>query len=462
MGPGCTARRIVDVGCPVSASPARLVALQVVTRVRERNAYAHETLDAVLKDHRLEERERSFATRLAYGTVASRGTLDEAVARYVKDPSRLEPVVADALAVSAYELLYAASAHHAAVSEGVELVKAVQPKASGLANAVLRKLADAVRDFPWGDPRVSDAALARVYAHPQWLAELWIRELGRETAESVMAADNEPAPLFGARLDTLGGSPPDFAVSECPLPGCFVAESPAAARRSQTVRDRSVLIMDAGAQVTVHSLRPRPGQRLIELGAGRGTKTLLAAELARSSGGAASDILAVDLHAFKLDELSRQADALGVKEIRTLVADATKTLDPAAAPPGSADAVLVDAPCTGLGTLRRHPDRRWRAKPQEIEALAGLGAALLRTAASLVKPGGFVVYSTCTIARRENGEVVEGFLASAQGSEFRMDPLTDEMPPEWRHFVSDEGWFQSLPTIGGMDGHFVARLLRVS
>jgi len=123
--------------------------------------------------------------------------------------------------------------------------------------------------------------------------------------------------------------------------------------------------------------------------------------------------------------------------------------------------VLIDAPCSGLGTLRRHPDRIWRAKPEEIESLAALGAALLERCTRLVKPGGFVVYSTCTVARRENEDVIEAFLASAGGRGFELASLADEVPLEWKGFVTENGCFRSHPRTGGPDGHFVARLTRV-
>jgi 16S rRNA (cytosine967-C5)-methyltransferase len=128
--------------------------------------------------------------------------------------------------------------------------------------------------------------------------------------------------------------------------------------------------------------------------------------------------------------------------------------------PGSVDAVLVDAPCSGLGTLRRRPDRRWRASEAELPALAALGSKLLATAADLVKPGGFVVYSTCTVSRVENVDVLEGFLATESGSRFTIDSLAKETPDEWRGFLGPQGWLQSIPREDGPDGHFVARLKR--
>jgi len=452
----------------MGASAARAAALTVVSRVRDRNAYAHETLDSVLGSSSLDSRDAGFATRLAYGTVASRGTLDEAIGRFVANPAQLEPRVADALAVSAYEILYSRTPARAAVNEGVELVKSVQPRAAGLANAVLRKLADAAEEFPWGDPEADTAALARLHGHPLWIAELWVSELGRETASVVMAANNEPAPLYLAHLPFHAdeasvvaelaerGAEPET----CPLPGCIVAHAAAQALGSEALTGRTVVVADAGAQLAAAVvMRAKPGPSIVELGAGRGTKSLIMAGLAHRAGEPV-DVVAVDLHDFKLNALREAAQHAGATGITTVAADATDPTAEGLPAAGSVDAVLVDAPCSGLGTLRRHPDRRWRAKPEEIEALAQLGSALLTTASRLVKPGGFVVYSTCTIAHAENTEVIESFLASEAGARFAIDPLGADVPDEWREFVSAEGYFQSLPQVGGPDGHFIARLVR--
>lgn len=455
----------------MSASVARIAALEVLTRVRERDAYAHETLDAVLKAEKLDPRDAALATRLAYGAVAARGTLDEAVVRVADPGTRLHPQTSDVLALGAYEVLFAGTPAWVAVSEAVKLAKSSHAKSAGLVNAIMRRIVRDAESFPWGDPAKDNAALARLHAHPRWLAELWIAELGRDTAASVMAANNAPAPFtlasleptadaaetLSAELVSLGAEP-----QPSPLPGSLTAEKPALARKAAALRAQRALVMDAGAQFAVHAMRPAPGQILVDIGAGRGGKSLLLAALARRAGGPLARLIAVDLHGFKLDQLATAAGNLGFEEIETTVADATLS-DLATSvriEEGTADAVLVDAPCSGLGTLRRHPDRRWRAKPDEIEALASLGSLLLERASRLVKPGGFVVYSTCTITREENAEVVEGFLGSEAGKGFAAGSLEGFVPEAWAGYVSSEGWFQSLPEPGGADGHFVARLER--
>lgn len=452
----------------MSASAARTVAFEVVKRVRERSAYAHETLASVLTAHKLDSRDSAFATRLAYGAVACRGTLEEAVARFTAGKS-LEPVVLDALCVATYELLYARTPARAAVSEGVELVRAVQPKAAGLANAVLRRIAEQAVDFPWGDPDTDITALARLHGHPEWLAAMWAEQLGIETAAAVMAADNEPAPLYLAHLPFGGAfetvvdelTSEGAETSECGVPGCLVAASPSAAVNSGPLARRSVIVADAAAQLAAACVPLPQGGTVVEIGAGRGTKAMMLAGRSHLLGNEAT-IVAVDNHDFKLKALSKAATEIGIRTIRTVCADATLTDGPMSTLASSAYSVLVDAPCSGLGTLRRHPDRRWRALPSEIPVLAELGLKLLQGAASLVSPGGFVVYSTCTVARDENQDVIEGFLASSAGASFVLDSLAADVPEQWRKFVTPTGMFQSLPEIGGPDGHFIARLKRTS
>lgn len=452
----------------MTASLARKAARTVVSEVRERDAWAHEVLHAVISRSELAARDRAFATRLAYGTIATRGTCDEIVAERLTPGTALQPQVSDCLALSVHEIIFMSTEARAAVHEGVELVRSVQPRAAGLANAVLRRVARDAETFPWGDSLVDDEALARQHGHPVWLTRMWIEELGRETATSILPADNEPAPLFLAPLAadplesvvaTLAGH--GVVTTQCPVPNCLIASDPVQAISAPAVRERSVRIIDAAAQFAAGVVPLSPGALIVEIGAGRGGKSLSIAARARRES-ISIDLLALDTHADKLAALEQDATRYGLGSVRTRVVDATDPEADGLPSPGTADAVLVDAPCSGLGTLRRRPDRRWRATAAEIPALAALGSRLLASASRLVKPGGFVVYSTCTITREENSGVVEGFLGTSEGAAFVLDTLTAEVPEEWSGFLAPEGWFQSLPREGGPDGHFVARLKRVN
>jgi 16S rRNA (cytosine967-C5)-methyltransferase len=452
----------------VSVAPARRIALKVLKRVREREAFGSETLDAVLGAAGLSPADTALATRLTYGTLQTLGVLDEAIDRFADKPSQIEPAVRDALRLAAYELLYARTPARAVVNEGVEAVKALRPQAAGLANAVLRRLAREAESFPWGDPDTDDEALARATAHPKWLVDLWIAELGREKATEVLRADGEPAPLYlwhnpfrGSPIEGLDVLEADGAQPRaCDPEGCIVAGVPSAAVRGNAVREGRFLVADAAAQLAARALAPRPGSVVVDLAAGRGTKTAQIQSLAVTAGGPC-DLLAMDVHEFKADVLRRRMADLGVPDVTVLVGDATcLSTVPGLPAAHEADAVLLDAPCSGLGTLRRRADKRWRLTPDDIERLAQLQATMLVQAASLVRSGGVVVYSTCSISRRENHEVVAGFLDSPEGGPFEVADLGYAVPHAWGSWIGEEGFFQSLPAAGGPDGHFVALLKR--
>lgn len=451
----------------MSVAPARRAALAVLKRVRERTAFGPETLDAVLRATGLDLRDTAMATRLAYGALQTLGTLDEAIDRVLDRPRAIEPPVRDALRLSAYELLFMRTPARAAVHEGVDMVRSVRSQASGLANAVLRRIAADSDTFPWGDPETDDGALARASGHPLWLVQRWISELGREHASEMLRADLEPAPLYlwlnpfkGSVIETMEALVADGADPESwALPGCVLAREAHAAVRGAAVGRGLAIVTDAAAQLAPLQCAA-PAGVVVDVAAGRGTKTAQIQAASVAAGGAC-EIFALDIHEFKAQVLTRRMADLGVPGVVAVVGDATNISEVAGLPPlGSADAVLLDAPCTGLGSLRRRPEKRWRVIPEDIERLATLQARMLAESARLVRVGGRVVYSTCTVSRREDQDVVSEFLKSADGA-FVTAPLAGIPDGEFAGGVTEEGWFQSFPAVGGPDGHFVAVLERV-
>ncbi|MFU8890991.1 MAG: RsmB/NOP family class I SAM-dependent RNA methyltransferase [Anaerosomatales bacterium] len=452
----------------VSLTPSRAVALRVVNEARTRGAWGHELLGTALDRSHLDERDAAFATRLAYGVLSSEGTLDEALDHHLDRPSRVHPKVRDALRLAAYELLFMRTPDRVAVHQGVEAVRSVERRATGLANAVLRRVAEEAPSFPWGDPDTDGATLARLTSHPAWLVARLIDDLGPERARTMLEADNEPAPLylahnpfmgtFSALMSSLEGH--GVTPEAVGPPGCIVAGTPSAAVKSEALNSGACVVADAGAQFVASLAAPPPGGRGADIASGRGTKTLLMQAGSLRAGGV-SEILAADVHEYKVSLLAERLAMLKVPGVQAVVADST---DPASVDafggPASADAVLVDAPCSGLGTLRRHPEKRWRLDETTIDTLARVGGRMLETAALLVRPGGFVVYSTCTMTERENRAVVEGFLATTPGSEFTVRPVAQAVPHGWERFVTAEGWFCSVPEPAGPDGHFAAVLVR--
>jgi len=448
-------------------SPARRTALRALAQVRRTGAYARPVIDKHIAAATLTPEDAAFAARLTYQIIAAEGTLDEALARFLDHPQRLEPTVRDALRMGACELLFLSTPASAAVSQAVEAARNARPQAARLANAVLRRLAEQAPLFPWGDPAIDRDALARQSAMPLWLTNIFLHDLGEDSGREALESGLGAAPLyvrvnpFKATIDEATVrltadnaapvvSPPDRATLRC--------AHPAGAVRGVALASGMVIATDAGAQVAPLAAVPRPGARVLDVGAGRGTKTAELQGAALTAGGPAR-VVAIDLHGYKLDILDATMKRLGVPGVTTMVADAT---DPASLAElrGVFDVALIDAPCSGLGTLRRHPEKRWRLRPDDIDRMAKLQLEMLKAVSSVVGPGGRMVYSTCTVTHAETQGVMAAFLASEQGAGFSATPLEVELPVEWTRFVTRNGWFQSWPGKGGPDGHFVAAVTR--
>ena len=456
-------------------SPARRFALKVVERVRAKSSYAPEAMQSILSRGNLSTRDKAFATRLAYGTIAARGTLDELVVTELSRPEATPDGVKDALAIAAYELFFEGTEPYVVVNQGVELAYfATRSKTySGLANAVLRRLSEK-RDilFPGGDPFVDVAAAARLYGHPLWLVELLRDEYGMDTAHAVMKTNNEPAPLYVAHLPFLESEKQSLSLLDkagirwqgTDVDGAFLVEDRAAFWALPQEQRQSFVAMDLAAQQVVQLVGAQPDQRILEVGSGRGTKSLALAASARRLGGPAS-IAGVDLFDFKIKVAQDTARRYGVREAQYYTADVREKsakfelelhgMDSAF------DMVLVDAPCSGLGTLRRVVDKRWKLKADDIKQLAELGLQMLKWSAGFVVPGGTLVFATCTIASEENQAVVRAFLDSIEGESFKIAPFVNsELASCFAHYLSEEGFLNALPQSEGPDGHFVARLQR--
>ncbi|MDZ4065232.1 MAG: RsmB/NOP family class I SAM-dependent RNA methyltransferase, partial [Coriobacteriia bacterium] len=244
------------------------------------------------------------------------------------------------------------------------------------------------------------------------------------------------------------------------VPGCIHCAVPAAAVGGSALSEGLAIVADAGAQFAARCAIPPDGGLVVDIAAGRGTKTaLILAGLKRA--GRSARVVAVDIHGFKAGVARARLAELGMPEVEFVEADSTnRAALLAGAGEGSADVALVDTPCSGLGTLRRHPEKRWRLRPQDIDSVAVTARRMLAAAAALVRPGGFVVYSTCTVTRRENDQLVDSFLASSAGEGFSSEDMRSRIPEGWMRFVNSAGRVQILPEQDGPDGHYVAVLIR--
>ena len=403
---------------------ARRAAYQVVLRVFEDDAYADRVLRTTAAG--LDTRDRALAQRLAFGTVQRVRTLDHAIETLGKRPVRkLDPPVRAALRLGAYQLGFTDVPKHAAVNETVELVRtAGLERAVAFTNAVMRRLSLGLPSLLGSLQEDTPPAAALKHSYPDWVAELWWRELGRDDALALMRAQNEPAErvvrVNRRKEGRLEGRPdPD-------LPDALHVDR----IDEEALAAGLVWPQSRGSQLAGLAVAAQTGERTLDLCAAPGGK---ATQLE-------GDIVAVELHPGRARELEENCRRLGADNVAVVNADATKL------PPELTgfDHVLVDAPCSGLGVLAARPDLRWRGRP-----LPELQLELLRAAAERVKPGGTIVYSVCTINTEENEEIV-----AASG--LHPEPLGDEWP-RFRHPRRPE-FLLTLPHVHHTAGFFIARL----
>jgi 16S rRNA (cytosine967-C5)-methyltransferase len=443
-----------------------LIAIRVVERVQRAGAYADLALHHALVQSRMPPADRGLATELVYGTLRWRGRLDYLISRALdRDLAKLQPLVTSALRVGAYQLFFSDRIPaSAAVDEAVRCVRAMGlERATGLVNAVLRKLAREGADYTFPELESDPLGhLVHACSLPPWLAERWLEAYGAEEATRLAAASNQPAPVT-ARANRIRSSR-DELLAELrerfpeAAAGRWSPDAIVLGHEGDPGHDPAFLagrmsLQDEASQLVVHLLDPRPGERILDTCAAPGTKSAAIAERLAGSG----SVLALDRHVRRLRLVGRGARRLGLSGIATLERDATKSLDDLAESDGPFDRILVDAPCSGLGALRRNPDARWRVRPEDLDELAGIQRALLESAASVLRPGGTLVYSTCTLTPEENESVVRGFLATR--ASWRV-ASRDETPAELHDLIDEDGFLRLLPHRHGTDGFFAARLVR--
>jgi 16S rRNA (cytosine967-C5)-methyltransferase len=426
-------------------SPARLLALRVLGQVQRGGANLAERLAAPDAES-LDPRERAFLHELVLGTLRLRGSLDHALGPHLDRPvSRVDPVPLDVLRLGAHQLLHLRVPDRAAVSESVELAKAEAPRAAGFVNAVLRKLA---RTGPPDEPDPDEDAkrwLTTVGSLPEWLAGRWLSRLGPRVAVARARAFLSASPTafrLNPRVPEARRRCEEAGLTLVPLtiPGAFRAEG---GRLAELASDGVVYVQDQGSQVVAH-LAAGAGLTLDACAAPGGKATLMA-DLAHHEG----RVVAAEVSPRRLRAMAALCRSWGSPHLELVRADGQH-------PPFAAcfDTVLIDAPCSGLGTLGRHPDIRWRAMPADIPRHAERQATLLAALAPLVGPRGRVVYATCSLEDEETTGVVEGFLGKNRG--FRVGAL-----PDWaRPYAGVDGFVRTLPERDSTDGFFAAILER--
>ncbi|HSJ17509.1 MAG TPA: transcription antitermination factor NusB [Solirubrobacterales bacterium] len=450
-------------------APARRAAFEVVRRTFEQGAFADRALPAAARRHRLDARDRALAKRLAYGSIQRRGTADFVISRLAdRSVEEIDAGPLAALRLGLYELLFAGGTpDHAAVDQAVELAKGgrgagrpARERGARFVNAVLRRAAREREPLlgELSDATAADAAVA--LSHPRWLAEMWWRELGPDAARALMAADNEPAET-ALRVNSLRADPAaalrglhaegaDVERPQVPPapPESVVVHGAIGDAVASWIDDGRLVPQSRASALVVEVLDPRPGERVLDLCAGPGIKTTQIAARMRGAG----EIVAVEKDPGRAGEVRDLCRVTGAAGVEVRVADAAR--DDLG---GGYDRVLVDPPCSDLGTLASRPDARWRKSVAGIERMAAVAGEIAFRGAAALRPGGTLVYSTCTVSRRENEDQVGRLLGSGHA------PLVaDDLSSLHPGLASphDARVLQTRPDRDRTDGFFVARMRR--
>lgn len=439
-----------------SASPARQRAYDILLRVETERAYAA-PLIAALPDADLSRDDRALAQEIVLGVLRLRMSLDYFIARYCERPiERLDMPVLIALRIGLYQLRYLTRVpRSAAVNESVKLVKQMgTASAAGLVNAVLRNAARHPNEGP-GEGIADPIERASVeLSHPRWMLERWQTSLGADDARQLALANNSP-PATAFRINTLCVSSEEVlsdletkgvtARASALTPDAFVVESGPSRLVNEATRQGLIYVQDEASQLVAIILEPRAGHRVLDLCAAPGSKASHIAALSEDRGW----VLANDLHPHRLRVLRATCKRLGIKSIDAIASDATQPLPLIEAQ--TFDRVLLDAPCSGTGTLRSNPEIKWRLTAEDITRLSELQLNLLERGAVAVAQAGRLLYSTCSIEREENEEVVSRFLAGNLA--FKV-----VKPNASADLITIDGFVRTFPHKHGCDGFFAAVL----
>lgn len=442
-----------------SPSDPRRLAFDVLTAV-ERGGFADAELGRRLVRANLDARDQALATRLVYGTLAWQGYLDHVLAG-ASQRGTIDLPVRIVLRLALFQLLKLTRVpDHAAVDTAVEMTKRIQAGAAGFVNAVLRRVVRERDRVPAPGGDTTSATLAREWSHPEWLVRLWCDELGIEETRALLAINNEAAPTVlranqtrtsrAIALERLADAGCE-ARAGIYAPHAIVLDDGADPARLPGFSAGEITPQGEASQLVALMTGVQRGQVVWDACAAPGGKATYLAEQLRGSG----RLIATDVNEHGIAQLRQAARRLGLRNLDALVADAAAGIGDV---PEVVDAALVDAPCSGLGTLRQHPEIRWRRTAADLAAAAERQRVLLTSVAKRVKPAGVLVYATCTIAHVENDGVIADFLA--RHSDFTIVDPRPHLPVEARGLVDGGYRLRTWPHRDGLDGFYAVRMQR--
>ncbi len=436
---------------------ARDTALEVLMQVDSANAWSDGSLKRTIARNQLDHRDAALATRLSYGVIQNKMLLDYYISCYcTQKAEKLEPMIRNILRLGGYQILFMDKIpHRAAVNEAVEMTKRHgRCKASGMVNAVLRKFVDHWMDMPALPKETTVDYLSIRYSHPRWLVERMVDLLGPEEAEDYLRMNNEIVPTT-IQTNSLKTTAEDLekelrqsgiAVERHPwLAGCFEVAGTGDLESLLPFTEGRFMVQDAAARLVSTVAAPQPGDRVLDVCAAPGGKSFALAMDMKDQG----QIVSCDIHPHKLKLIESGVERLGITSVRTALANGREHH---AAWQQAADLVVTDVPCSGLGIIRKKPDIRYK-NPKELAQLPAIQMEILENASSYVRPGGVLVYSTCTVLPEENEGVTEEFLS--RHTDFTLEKFTLPLP-----IGPCQGHLTLWPQRFGTDGFYICRMRR--
>lgn len=432
-------------------------AVKILNRIDRTDAYLDKLLDIEIKNSTLSGLDKSLLFEIVHGVTRWLGRIDWILNGFYKGQfSKCIPNVKNAMRVALYQILFLDKVpDYAAVNDAVEFVKKLQgQKPADLTNAVLRNIIRSKDSIRYPDPNEDVVAyLSAYYSHPTWIVKRWVNRYGKETTEKFLIANNNKPSLIlrvnnlvtnAAELKSLLNSV-DLKFSD----GKYLPEFIQMANLSNITdweyfRKGYFSVQDESTGLPIKLLDVQPGMRVLDLCAAPGGKTAFIADVMQNKG----EIVALDRFESRLKILQKNLDRLKVTNVKTITIDANEFVDEQ-----GFDRVLVDAPCSGLGTLTKKPDLKWKRDLGDIRNIVNIQYELLKRGAGLLKQGGSLVYSTCTVEPEENSEIIKKFLS--ENANFKLINAGNFLPEE---LVAEDGTVQTFPHIHGLDGSFAAKL----
>jgi 16S rRNA (cytosine967-C5)-methyltransferase len=439
----------------------RHLAIEILNRVEEHGAFAEPLLDACLsRNHQINIHDKRLITQIVYGTLRMRGRLDWIIDQLYRGTFvSMDVCIKNLLRTGIYQLLYTERIpEFAIVDEAVEITKKTRPAGAGLVNAILRNVIRKKDDIVYPEMEKDPSLhISIVHSHPLWLVKKWIDMFGIKDSAALCRANNEIPPVI-LRVNTLkttrekareelSQDGTDVRPSVLSPDGLIVSNPVMPIRDTALFKAGHIQLQDEASQLIARLADPKEGENVLDLCAGAGGKTTHLAALMDNHG----SIIAVDISKRKLEALRKNAKRLGVTIVDTQAGEARQK--PGKPCHETFDKILVDAPCSGLGTLRRNPEIKWRSSPEDVTKCAVLQKAILDSAVPYLKKGGSLIYSTCTIMPEENEGVIKEFIVLHRNFICIRPPDTIDS-----RVVDDGRYLQSFPHRHGTDGFFGAVL----